>query len=94
MWKKLIILSLSVAVLLFLAAPITPATAGGKWKKNKKINWRVAGPIVDGSLILLKSIGSPGRADLTIMGHDIDWANSGPTAECSIMKISYKVNGV
>jgi hypothetical protein len=67
MWKKLLILSLSVTVLLFLAAPISIVDAGGK---SKKMNWRVAGPIVDFNLVLLKAVGSPGRADLTIMGYD------------------------
>ena len=78
MWKKILILSLSVAVFLFLMAPFTPADAG---EKSKRMNWRVAGSIVDFKtytgaedqiLLLLKAVGPPGRADLTISGYTGD----------------------
>jgi hypothetical protein len=48
MWKKLLILSLSIAVLFVFSAPITPVDAGGKWGNwgKRKINWRIAGTIV------------------------------------------------
>jgi hypothetical protein len=87
MWKKILILSLSIALLLFLSAPITPVDAGGK---SKKINWRVAGSIIntvsvktngvpsDQTLINLKARGAPGRADLTVLGiaGDLDFSGT------------------
>lgn len=95
MFKKFFILSLSIAVLLFLVAPITPADAGEKWKKkSKRINWRVAGPIVDSRLILLKAKGAPGRADLTILGDGIDFAGIKETPECTDKIIPYLIDGV
>jgi hypothetical protein len=44
MRKKLLILSLSIAVLFVFSAPISSVIAGGK--KSKKVNWRIAGTIV------------------------------------------------
>lgn len=79
MWKKLLILSLSIAVLFVFSAPISSVNAGGKWKKDKKINWRVAGSIINEvmtsgvpsgqTLVNLKARGAPGNADLTVLGY-------------------------
>jgi hypothetical protein len=85
MWKKLLILSLSIAVLFVFSAPITPVDAGNK---SIPINWRVAGSIinsvkttgavVDQTLINLSALGSPGPAELTILG---DWRFADPEAD-------------
>jgi hypothetical protein len=82
MQKKLLILSLSIAVLFVLSAPITPANAGG----SQPINWQIAGTIVQlidisiplpgppysqsigpHSLINLSAKGSPGPAKITLL---------------------------
>jgi hypothetical protein len=82
MLKKLLILSLCISVLFVFSAPITPVDAGGKWKKSKKINWEIAGTIVQSiaiynpqggalignhSLINLSAQGSPGPANITLL---------------------------
>ena len=76
MSKKFFILSLSFALLFVFSASISPVIA-----KNRSIpiNWRVAGGLVDVTtwsgkspmqvVVFLKAKGSPGRADLTIMGY-------------------------
>jgi hypothetical protein len=99
MCKKLLILSLFIALLFALSAPITPAHAGSK---SKKINWRVAGSIIstvsvktdgvpsDQTLIRAKAKGAPGRADLTILGIAGDLDFSG-TKGCDIY-IPYEQN--
>ena len=43
MWKKLLILSLCISVLFVFSTPISSVNAGGK---KHKINWRIAGTIV------------------------------------------------
>ena len=45
MWKKILIPSLSIALLLVISVPISSVNAGGKWWK-RNINWRIAGTIV------------------------------------------------
>jgi len=76
MWKKLLILSLSIAVL-FFSVPITPVDAG-----SKNVNWQIAGSIANYVVVLnpdtgaliphyvisLSAKGSPGAAELTLMG--------------------------
>ena len=94
MSKKLSILSLSIAVLLLLAAPITPVDAGGK---SKKINWRVAGTIVqtiavynpadqsfigNHSLINLSAHGSPGRASITLLTQPTELGSTETNLTC------------
>jgi hypothetical protein len=79
MFKKLLILSLCVSVLIVISAPFSSVNAGGK--KNK-INWRIAGMIVQyikifnpqtgddeglHSLINLLAQGSPGPAKITLL---------------------------
>ena len=84
MWKKLLILSLCIAVLFVFSAPISSVNAGGKWGNwgQRKINWRIAGTIVQSidisnpqsqeyiglhSLINLTAYGSPGPAKITLL---------------------------
>ena len=84
MWKKLFILSLSIALLIVFSAPISSVNAKGpKRLRSIPINWRVAGPIVDFNLILLKARGWPGRADLTIMGYDYGY-DADPNCETKV----------
>ena len=45
MWKKILIPSLSIALLLVISVPISSVNAGGKWWK-RNVNWRIAGTIV------------------------------------------------
>jgi hypothetical protein len=75
MWKKLLILSLSITLVFCIAPSMTPVDAGGR---SIPINWRVAGSIVDvkttgdpvdQNLIRLKAVGAPGHADLTVVGY-------------------------
>ena len=83
MWKKLFILSLSIAVILFFAASFTTVDAGNK---NMKINWQIAGTIVQlievtspstgisegfHSLINLSAQGSPGPAKITLLSRSV-----------------------
>lgn len=103
MWKKFIILSLSIAVLMFLAAPITPVNAGGKWKKNKKINWQIAGTIVQlievispvtgpegfHSLINLSAQGSPGPAKITLLSRTAETGSSNFNCAEGFFPIAY-----
>jgi hypothetical protein len=78
MWKKILILSLSVALLLVISAPISSVYAKG----SKNINWRIAGTIVQllditipapgaepapHSLINLTARGAPGPARITLL---------------------------
>ena len=93
MWKKLLILSLCIAVLFIFSAPISSVNAGGKWKKSKNINWRIAGTIVQNidvtsivtgstdphSLINLSAKGSPGPAKITLLSRTTDY---GGTIQC------------
>ena len=93
MWKKLLILSLSISVLFVFSAPISPVNAGGKWKKSKKINWQIAGTIVQSieifnpqtggpeglhSLINLSAQGSPGPAKITLLSRPSTIAPTSP----------------
>lgn len=85
MWKKLFILSLSIAVLFVFSAPISSVDAG-----SKNVNWQVAGSIanyimvVDPSttqvnpnyLISLSAKGPPGAAEITLMGYGSVVANT------------------
>ena len=78
MRKKLIILSLTLAMSFVISAPISSVNAGGK--KNR-INWRIAGTIVQfidvtppgsidpepKSLINLTAYGPPGLAKITLL---------------------------
>jgi len=82
MWKKILIPSLSIALLLVISAPISSVNAGGKWRK-RNINWRIAGTIVQlievldpldptnslgpHSLINLTARGRPGPAKITLL---------------------------
>jgi len=76
MWKKLLLLSLSISLLLVMSAPVTSVNAGGK---TIPINWKVAGSIINQvmisgappgqTVVLLKAQGAPGPADLTIIGY-------------------------
>jgi hypothetical protein len=80
MWKKILIPSLSIALLLVISVPISSVNAGGKWRK-RNVNWRIAGTIVqfiditsptDGpvgphSLINLTAYGSPDSAKITLL---------------------------
>jgi len=43
MWKKLLIISLCISVLFVFSTPVTPVNAGNK---KIKINWQIAGTIV------------------------------------------------
>jgi hypothetical protein len=94
MWKKLLILSLSIAVLFVLSAPITPANAGGK---IIKVNWKIAGTIVQlvdvesllygpllgpRSLINLSAEGSPGPAKITLLSVLEQPCSSAPPFQC------------
>lgn len=80
MWKKLLILSLSIAVLFVFSFPISSVNAG-----SKNVNWEIAGSIanyvmvapnagqgdpttIPHYLISLSAKGSPGSAELTLMG--------------------------
>lgn len=82
MWKKILIPSLSIALLLVISVPISSVNAGGKWWK-RNINWRIAGTIVQSievfdpldpdtsvgfySLINLTARGAPGSAKITLL---------------------------
>jgi hypothetical protein len=83
MWKKLLILSLSITLLFCITASMTPVDAGGHRHRPSSIpiNWRVAGSIVnfktnigpeDQIVVFLKAMGSPGPADLTVVGYASD----------------------
>ena len=83
MWKKILIPSLSIALLLVISVPISSVNAGGK----RNINWRIAGTIVQlievtspdpegdpdygsvgpHSLINLTARGAPGSAKITLL---------------------------
>ena len=89
MWKKLLILSLSIALLLVISATISPVNAG-----SKNVNWKVAGSIanyvmvldlntnqlVPNYLISLSAKGPPGNAEITIMGVGVP---VGPDPACN-----------
>jgi hypothetical protein len=81
MSKKILIPSLSLALLLVISVPISSVNAGGKWWK-RNINWRIAGTIVQNidvtspvpfsepapySLINLTARGAPGPAKITLL---------------------------
>jgi hypothetical protein len=82
MKKKLLILSLFIAVLFLLSASISSVNAGDRCKK-RKIKWRVAGSIVNfvdinlpwspdpipHYLISLSAQGRPGPAKITLIGY-------------------------
>ena len=90
MWKKLLILSLFISVIFVFSAPISPVNAG-----SKNVNWEVAGSIanyvmvldtttsglVPNFLISLSAKGSPGEAEITLMGVGVpisDYNNNDP----------------
>jgi hypothetical protein len=80
MWKKILIPSLSIALLLVISVPISSVNAGGKWWK-RNVNWQIAGTIVQfiditsptvgpvgpHSLINLTARGAPGSAKITLL---------------------------
>ena len=86
MSKKILIPSLSLALLLVISVPISSVNAGGKWRK-RNINWRIAGTIVQlievfspedpsnsigfHSLINLTARGRPGPAKITLLSRSI-----------------------
>ena len=105
MWKKILILSLSVAVLLFLAAPIPSVNAGSK---SKNINWRIVGTIVQfidiakpiqvdpfsepigpHSLIKLSAQGSPGPAEITLLSQSIGQSSSLDCISSNYFPVAY-----
>jgi len=93
MWKKILIPSLSIALLLVISAPISSVNA----KRSKNINWRIAGTIVQTievfspqdqssfgfhSLINLTAKGSPGRANITLLGRPTAAGTTGTNLTC------------
>jgi hypothetical protein len=97
MWKKLLILSLCISVLFVFSAPISSVNAGGKWKRSKKINWQIAGTIVQfidiysppavtyvgpHSMINLSAQGSPGPAQITLLSMSGITHPTGKTFSC------------
>jgi hypothetical protein len=87
MWKKTLILSLSLAMLFVISAPISSVNAGDK---SVPVNWQIAGSIANNVqvlinvstdpqnpdfrtiphfLISLSAKGSPGPAEITLMGY-------------------------
>ena len=92
MWKKLLIISLCVSVFLVLSANVSPANAG-----SKKVNWKVAGSIANyvgvvtsfspftitpHYLINLSATGTPGPAEITLMGVGIPEDPPDETDDC------------
>ena len=79
MWKKILIISLSIALLLVISFPISSVNA----EKSRIVNWRIAGTIVQllditspvpgvgdvgpHALIKLTAHGSPGSAEITLL---------------------------
>ena len=78
MWKKILITSLSIALLLVISGPISSVNA----ESSRIVNWRIAGTIVQlidiispatfesvgpHSLIKLTAYGSPGSAEITLL---------------------------
>ena len=79
MWKKILITSLSIALLLVISAPMSSVNA----ENSRNINWRIAGTIVQSievfspldptaslgshSLITLTARGAPGSAKITLL---------------------------
>jgi len=92
MWKKILIPSLSIALLLVISVPISSVNAGGK----RNINWRIAGTIVQlldilspevgpvgpHSLINLTARGAPGRAEITLLSKPTGPGATGTTLTC------------
>jgi len=89
MWKKILIPSLSIALLLVISVPISSVNAGGKWWK-RNVNWQIAGTIVQfiditsptvgpvgpHSLINLTAYGSPGSAKITLLSRSTGSSSS------------------
>jgi hypothetical protein len=105
MWKKLLILSLSIAVLFVLSASISSVNAGDK---SVPVNWQIAGSIANNVqvlinvspdpqnpnfqtiphfLISLSAKGSPGAAEITLMGYGSVVA---PTGSCKVGELEIK----
>jgi hypothetical protein len=93
MWKKILIPSLSIALLLVISVPISSVNAGGK----RNINWRIAGTIVQSievfspqdqsfvgfhSLINLTAKGPPGRAKITLLSKPTGPGATGTSLTC------------
>ena len=83
MWKKILIPSLSIALLLVISFPISSVNA----ENSRIVNWRIAGTIVQliditspatfqsvglHSLINLTAYGSPGSAKITLLSRLAD----------------------
>ena len=96
MWKKILIPSLSIALLLVISAPISSVNAHGKWWK-RKIDWQIAGTIVQTievfspetqlsvgfhSLVNLTARGRPGPAKITLLGKPTGLGATGTSLTC------------
>lgn len=78
MWKKLLILSLSFAMLFSLTGCSSDSNAVAQ-DNDEKIDWQIAGTIIGDikttddheaqTLINLKALGLPDSADLTVIGY-------------------------
>ena len=101
MWKKVLILSLSVAAILIFSASFTSVAAGDK---TIKINWKIAGTIVQlievtspmtgfseglHSLITLDAQGAPGPAKITLLGRSAFTGNTDFSCPEGFVQIAY-----
>lgn len=106
MWKKLLILSLFISVLLAFSAHFSPVNAEDG-KKGIAINWQIAGTIVQqidarpiGTtsfdphfLINLAAQGSPGPAKITLLSKSKDYEGSNLPCENDFYPIAnFEVN--
>jgi len=86
MRKKLLILSLSLALLFFLSIFVSSVNAGDKWNK-RRVNWRIAGTIVQ-FIDISKPIQDPPYLELVGPHSLINLTAYGPPGPAKITLLS------